>query len=125
MRSTSNVGDENFGIGDKARIYANIAKIGIIVLIIGIAISVGTRGFCPREKELYGTPKLVDWAFKLTYIGALVYYLGVLLLSYSLLSTALFVRDMHIYLRAALLIALGLILGHTITAGYYLVWVWM
>lgn len=117
----------NFSLDKKSKNYAVMAQLGIVILIVGIIISLGMRGFGPREDEdEYGIQSdLEDWAIDVVFLGTIMFYIGVLLLSLALLTIALFGENLHIYFRVGLLIATGLILGPTLNASYYLIGIWM
>lgn len=117
----------SINLDKKSKKYAEMAQIGIIILIVGIIITLGMRGFGPRERAdgFSDQGELKDWAVDIVFLGAIIFYIGVLLLSLGLLTIALFGNKIHIYMRVGLLIATGLILGPTLGASYYLVGLWM
>lgn len=110
-----------FKLEPRMRIFGMIAIIAVIVLIVGILISVGLKGFGPREEDDYGRGDMEEWVVKANHVGAMIYYIGVGALSFCLLTIALFSRRMHLYMRIGLIVATALLLGPTLNASYYLI----
>ena len=110
----------NFSLDKRTKNISKISFLAIILIIIGIMVSVGIRGFGPREDE-NRMSELRDWAKKTMYVGALIYYVGVGILSICFLSMAFFAKRMHLYMRIGLIIATALLLGPTLNASYYLI----
>ena len=79
--------------------YGMLAQIGIIIIIIGIIIVI-----CIRAIEISG-----DAARAAYYGGQILFYIGLLLLVLSMFTIALFARNLHVYMRVALLITIGLL----------------
>ena len=121
------ISTQNFHLDSKSLSYAKLARIGIIIIIIGVLITMFVRGFGPRvgNREYMSQNPLEAWAQRVVFTGAMIFYLGVALLSYSLLSIALFGKNIHLYLRIGLIIGVALILGNTLGSSYYLVGIWM
>ncbi len=117
----------NIFLDSKSMKYAKLARIGILLIIFGILITMFFRGFGPREtrSKYMSQNNLKSWVQKVVFTGAMVFYLGVGLLSYSLLSIALFGKNIHLYLRIGLIIGVAMILGPTLNSSYYLVGMWM
>ena len=110
----------------KSSNYAKLAQIGIILLIVGMIIALIMQGFGPRAEEDYWGDRgpLHDWAVKVVYIGLIIFYIGVLFLTFSLFTIAMFAPNIHIYARVGLLIAIGLIIGPTLTVAFYGTGLW-
>ena len=105
--------------------FARLAQLGIIFIIFGIIIALLMVGFGPRDHDDWGpSGDLVDWAEKGIYVGAITFYIGVLMLSLSFLTIALFSPNLHIHLRVGLLIAMGLVLGPALSMSFYGIGYW-
>ena len=90
--------------------FIKFAQYGLIILTIGIVI---TRVISIINSFDYGdNDETLDIVFKLIQIiGIIVFYIGVLLFLLSLFSIAIHDENLHIYLRVALIIAIGLIIS--------------
>ena len=90
--------------------FIKFAQYGLIILVIGIVI---TRMITILNSFDYGrADEALDVVFKLIQImGIIVFYIGVLLFLLSLFSIAIHDEELHIYLRVALIIAIGLIVS--------------
>jgi hypothetical protein len=92
------------------RRYGTLAIIGIVILTVGVTISLFTRGF--YRPGTGGFPiTYTDPSREIIYTGAVVYVVGVAVLSASLISSAIFEKKFDQYTRLGLLIAGALILG--------------
>jgi hypothetical protein len=90
--------------------FVKLAQNGLITLIIALLI---IRVISILSSFDYGDLKTdFDIIYKLIGIGASVlFYIGVLYFLLSLFTIAIYDKDLHIYLRVALIIALGLIIS--------------
>ena len=78
--------------------YELYAQIGVIAIILGLIAALNLRAY----EETYSAGV----------IGYSIAYIGVLILIFSLFSLALHAKKLHIYIRIALLITIGLIVGN-------------
>jgi hypothetical protein len=96
--------------------FIKFAQIGLILFIFGLLIfniinilsSIDYGDLREGIKNLFRIIKI---------IAISLFYVGVLLFILSIFTIALYDEDMHIYLRAALIIALGLIIGIPLYIG--------
>ena len=98
--------------------FIRLAQYGLIILIIGIVI---TRVISIVNSFDFGdADEALDDLFKfIQIIGIIVFYIGVLMFLLSLFSIAINDEDLHIYLRVALIIAIGLIVSIPLYSSTY------
>jgi hypothetical protein len=113
--------DKELIIDKKSKKYIRYAKFGIVIIIVGLLISLIVLPLSAGTEGYWNTILLSQEEFILIFIGVMVSLVGVMTLSLALLSLALYSKNIHIYIRASLILALGLILGTTITAIYGLI----
>jgi len=99
--------------------YGTLAVIGVIVIIAGVIVCVATQGFGMVSRLGTNTPSIVRW---LAYVGAIVYYLGLGILSISLVCGSIFDKKLDSYVRLGMLIAIGFLLSYGVVAGNQLVY---
>jgi len=87
--------------------YGILAQIGIIILMIGIIIVISVRAL-----DLSGDTAKVTY-----YGGQIIFYIGLLFLVLSMFTIALFAKNLHIYIRVALLITIGLLFSVPLQAS--------
>lgn len=90
--------DIEFVTDKRIETYEKSAKIGIMIIIFGLIIALNLRAY---EK----THSAGVFGFSIAYVG-------VLILLFSLFSLSLYAKNLHIYIRIALLITIGLIVGN-------------
>jgi len=96
-----------YTLDETTRKYGILAQIGIIILVIGIIISM-----CYRIFDLSG-----DTAKAVYYGGQVIFYIGLLFLVLSMFTIALFAKNLHVYIRVALLITIGLLFSIPLQAS--------
>jgi len=98
--------------------YGTLAVIGVIVLIAGVVVCMATR-LVAGSSGLTGT--ISSNARDMIYIGVIGYYLGLGILSTSLVCGSIFDEKKNPYVRLGMLIATGFLLSYGIGAGGQLV----
>lgn len=98
--------------------FIRSAQYGLVILIVGIVI---TRVIIiVNSYDFGGADESLDDVFKfIQIIGIIVFYIGVLFFLLSLFSIAIHDEDLHIYLRVALIIAIGLIVSIPLYSSTY------
>ena len=96
--------------------FIKFAQIGLIIFILGLLIFSIIN--ISSSFDFGNSRDTVNNIFRIIKIGAIsLFYVGVLLFILSMFTIALHDEDMHINLRAALMIAIGLIIGVPLYLG--------
>ena len=113
------VQQQYFKVDRSEQKYVRFLQIGILLIMIGLIIAITVQGFTEMESgDIYDPfPTQEDWVNKVVTVGGIIYYIGLALLLMGLLGLALLTKEMHLYMKIALIITFAIVFGFGISGG--------
>ena len=85
----------------------DLIRYGFLILIACLILSIGISAFGPEKA---GTDEKEEWVKDIASVGRIGSLIGFGMFGFGLLSLAFLSKDIHLYLRIAIVIAIGIML---------------